>query len=95
MEVTGQLNAPAALILEDLPLSPVDRRLSGARNRSEQNEEKRNLAPAGIRVPVVQPVSPTDLSTLNNNTPWPESAKELYRPSDHRLSAKLVPTFAD
>jgi hypothetical protein len=33
----------------------------------------------------------------NNNikiTPWPESARELYRPSDHRLSAKLVPTFA-
>jgi hypothetical protein len=28
-------------------------------------------------------------------TPWPESASELYRPSDRRLSAKLVPTFAD
>jgi hypothetical protein len=28
-------------------------------------------------------------------TPWPESAIELYRPSDRRLSAKLVPTFAD
>jgi hypothetical protein len=28
-------------------------------------------------------------------TLWPESASELYRPSDHRLSAKLVPTFAD
>jgi hypothetical protein len=27
-------------------------------------------------------------------TPWPESARELYRPSDRRLSAKLVPTFA-
>jgi hypothetical protein len=26
--------------------------------------------------------------------PWPESASELYRPSDSRLSAKLVPTFA-
>jgi hypothetical protein len=26
-------------------------------------------------------------------TPWPESASELYRPSDRRLSAKLVPTF--
>jgi hypothetical protein len=25
--------------------------------------------------------------------PWPESASELYRPSDRRLSAKLVPTF--
>jgi hypothetical protein len=28
-------------------------------------------------------------------TPWPESAGELYRPSDFRLSAKLVPTFED
>jgi hypothetical protein len=28
-------------------------------------------------------------------TPWRDSASELYRPSDRRLSAKLVPTFAD
>jgi hypothetical protein len=28
-------------------------------------------------------------------TPWPESARELYRPSDSHLSAKLVPHFAD
>jgi hypothetical protein len=26
-------------------------------------------------------------------TPWPEPASELYRPSDRRLSTKLVPTF--
>jgi hypothetical protein len=30
-----------------------------------------------------------------NETPWPESESELYRPRDRRLSAKLVPTFAD
>jgi hypothetical protein len=30
-----------------------------------------------------------------NETPWPEFAIELYLPSDRRLSAKLVPTFAD
>jgi hypothetical protein len=29
----------------------------------------------------------------NINIPWPESASELYRPSDRCLSAKLVPTF--
>jgi hypothetical protein len=28
-------------------------------------------------------------------TPWPESASEQHRPSDRRLSAKLVQTFAD
>jgi hypothetical protein len=27
-------------------------------------------------------------------TPWPESASELYRPSDRRLSVKLVSTFS-
>jgi hypothetical protein len=28
-------------------------------------------------------------------TPWSESASEPYRPSDLRLSAKWLPTFAD
>jgi hypothetical protein len=28
-------------------------------------------------------------------TPWLESASELYRPNDQRFSAKLVPTFED
>jgi hypothetical protein len=28
-------------------------------------------------------------------TPWSESVSELYRTSDHRLLAMLVPTFAD
>jgi hypothetical protein len=27
--------------------------------------------------------------------PWPESASKLYQPRDRRLSAKLVPNFAD
>jgi hypothetical protein len=35
------------------------------------------------------------VSALLAKTPWPESASELYRPSDRCLSAKLVPTFAD
>jgi hypothetical protein len=28
-------------------------------------------------------------------TLWPESVSELYQPSSRRLSAKIVPTFAD
>jgi hypothetical protein len=32
---------------------------------------------------------------LIEKIPWPESVSELYRPSDRRLLAKLVPTFAD
>jgi hypothetical protein len=38
---------------------------------------------------------PSDNNRYIRKTPWPESASELYRQSDHRLSAKLVPTFAD
>jgi hypothetical protein len=36
-----------------------------------------------------------NLYIKKKDTPWPESASELCRPSDRRLSAKLVPTFAD
>jgi hypothetical protein len=32
---------------------------------------------------------------LGGGTQWPESASELYRLSDRRLSAKLVPTFVE
>jgi hypothetical protein len=30
-----------------------------------------------------------------NKSQWPESASELYRPSNRSLSAKLAPTFTD
>jgi hypothetical protein len=32
---------------------------------------------------------------LKKNASWTESASELYRPNNHRLLKKLVPTFAD
>jgi hypothetical protein len=32
---------------------------------------------------------------FEEKTPWSESASDLYRPSDRRLSAKRLPTFAD
>jgi hypothetical protein len=31
----------------------------------------------------------------NKQTSWPESASELYRPSNRRLSAKLLSSFAN
>jgi hypothetical protein len=43
---------------------------------------------------IVSPISPRQLPSINK-TPWFWSASELYRPSDRRLSAKLVPTLAD
>jgi hypothetical protein len=33
--------------------------------------------------------------SIECHSPWPVSARELYRPTDRRLSAKLVPTFTD
>jgi hypothetical protein len=36
-----------------------------------------------------------EIANFVKKTPWSESASELYRPSDRRLSSKLVPTFAD
>jgi hypothetical protein len=35
------------------------------------------------------------IKLLFKQTPWSESESELYRLSDRRLSAKLVPSFAD
>jgi hypothetical protein len=35
------------------------------------------------------------LLQMIKKTPWSESASELYRPSDRRLSAKWLPTCAD
>jgi hypothetical protein len=36
-----------------------------------------------------------NIDSNNKKTPWSESASELYRPSDRRLSANLVQTFKD
>jgi hypothetical protein len=36
-----------------------------------------------------------NVCTGMDETPWPESTSAVHRPSDRRLSAKLVPTFAD
>jgi CBS-domain-containing membrane protein len=32
---------------------------------------------------------------MDKKTPWSESTSELFRPSDRRFSAKLVPIFED
>jgi hypothetical protein len=44
-----------------------------------------------VSLPIYRPIH---LHTyLSKKTPWPESASELYRPNDRRLSAKLMPTL--
>jgi hypothetical protein len=52
MEVSGQLYDPG-----NLPRYPLDRRLVGPQTRSGRYGEETNLAPAGNRNPVVQPVA--------------------------------------
>jgi hypothetical protein len=41
------------------------------------------MRPRGLNLPATK------------QTPWSESASELHRPSDRRLSAKWLPTFAN
>jgi hypothetical protein len=38
---------------------------------------------------------PNKILYLKNKNPWPESASELYQLGNCRLSANLMPTFAD
>jgi hypothetical protein len=52
-----------------------------------------------LNVPCTIEALHKSIKTASNHAhkkiPWPEFASELYRPSDPRLSAKLVPTFAN
>jgi hypothetical protein len=46
-----------------------------------------------IIIEVVQNFDIINFSFKVKKITWPQSTSELYRPSDCRLSAKLVPTF--
>jgi hypothetical protein len=51
--------------------------------------------PTAREFQIINTVPFLDHNVASQLTPWPDSAIELYRPSDRRLSAKLVPTFMD
>jgi hypothetical protein len=51
--------------------------------------------PVVAAVPSGLSLTPQTNKQTNKQTPWLYSANELYRPSDRRLSAKLVPILAD
>jgi hypothetical protein len=70
--------------------------------------KQKKLTPKPVSVPLCPPkqshVTRTEAGcarkkpaskSWNEQTPWPEPASELYRPSDRSLSTKLVPTLAD
>jgi hypothetical protein len=53
MEVSGQLHSPAAFSPRKEPPYPSDRRLGGPQSRCV---EEKNIAPAGNRIPALQPL---------------------------------------
>jgi hypothetical protein len=80
MEVSGQLHAPAALLPENEPLVPLDRRLGGPQSRTGRSDEEINSQSlSGIEPPTIQPIAQrytTELFrvlpniNLDNNTGW-------------------------
>jgi hypothetical protein len=54
---------------------------------------KEQKLPTFIYLNNIQPKNDED--EMIKKIQWPEFMSELYQSSDHRLSAKLVPTFAD
>jgi hypothetical protein len=63
-----------------------------------ENTEENIWTEEGLSVRRLEKLHNEELHNLynkNKQTRWSESASELYRPSDRRLSAKWLPTFAD
>jgi hypothetical protein len=46
-------------------------------------------------LPCLQTCREYEQINKRKQAPWPESARELYRPRDRRLLAMLVPNFAE
>jgi hypothetical protein len=57
MKVSGQLHAPAALLLRKEPQYPLDGRLGGPQGQSGCYGEEKNLAPARNQMLAVQPIT--------------------------------------
>jgi hypothetical protein len=56
MEVSGQLNAPAAYPQGNIPWYPLDRRLGGELSRSVRgSEEKNSQTLPGLEPPIIEP----------------------------------------
>jgi hypothetical protein len=89
------LSQVTSLVWEFLRKPQTERPL---KSRPCQHASSQNTDPAckkGIREPFHYCLKEI-LNSLGGGTPpWPYFTIQLYRPSDHRLSAKLVLTFAD
>jgi hypothetical protein len=64
-------------------------------NVAEFDESEESFVPFSLKVESQLSSNQQPIRKTKVKTPWPESASELYRPSDRRLSAKRLPTFAD
>jgi hypothetical protein len=76
MEMSGQFYAPAALTPGKEPRYPLDRRLDGPRSRYGRCGEQKNIAPAEIQTPAIQPVA---ISTgLATHLHWKSNGNYMY-----------------
>jgi hypothetical protein len=62
---------------------------------SNHRKSGSNLIPCKSLLLVQRFYSHDQITKQTKQAPWSESASELFRLRDRRLSAKLVPTFAD
>jgi hypothetical protein len=79
--------------------TPGYRSLGGSQSRSGRCRQERHLPwqesnPWLFKRHLTVSATYKRLRTKKKQTPWSESASELYRPSYRRLSAKWLPTFA-
>jgi hypothetical protein len=95
LDVSGQLQAPAALSAGISPRYPSVRRLRGPQGRSRRFGDEKNLVSAGIRTPAIQPVarSYTDGKHVNKtysilNGAWINRSYVKF--SDHALAQRRV-----
>jgi hypothetical protein len=92
---TTLLSLPRSHIIDDRPIS------ERAEFKNEKFHEKTLSLPPQILLKLTGDGIQTQRLTvwygtvLRKETPWCESPSQLYRPSDRRVSAKWLPTFAD
>jgi hypothetical protein len=98
--VSGQLHASAALFPGKSHRHQSDKRLGGTKMQPKPSWEDGRFVPTGNWTLTPRSFHPSPVAASWSKgikkikkTPWPQSASELYRPSDRRLSAKSVPTF--
>jgi hypothetical protein len=109
--VTGTASLPFHLLDQHLGIMPfqnTDERRAKGKLRGGGNSEKHDISELdkvnSLELPLLSCTATSEeghdfsersRQRIRRDSPWPESASELHRPSDRCLSAKLVSSFAD